>query len=98
VGLGSGAILGSTLGWEAPFTLWGVLNVAAVFIGLALLRGRQAPTAEPPPTVNYATILRDVRYWLVPIAIGGATFNIISNFGPILMQEGYYLTPGLSGV
>ena len=60
LGLGSGAVLGSTFGWEAPFLLWGVLNIAAVFIGLALLRGRRSPPVEPPPTVNYATILRDV--------------------------------------
>src|SRR5213593_1153618 len=98
LGLGSGAVLGSAFGWEAPFILWGVLNIGAVFMGFALLRGRPSPPVEPPPTVNYATILRDVRYWLVPIAIGGATFNIISNFGPILMQDGYQLTPALSGV
>src|SRR2546428_1417719 len=98
LGMGGGAILGSAVGWQAPFILWGVLNIAAVALGLPLVRGRPSPPVEPPPTVNYTTILRDVRYWLVPIAIGGATFNIISNFGPILMRDGYHLTPALSGV
>src|SRR5207245_9677911 len=30
LGMGSGAILGSAVGWQAPFILWGVLNIAAV--------------------------------------------------------------------
>src|SRR2546426_6167044 len=98
LGMGSGAILGSAAGWQAPFILWGALNIVAMAVGLALVRGHPSPPAEPAARVDYRAILRAVRYWLLPIAIAGATFNIISNFGPILMHDGYGLPDAVSGV
>jgi len=98
LGMGSGALLGSAYGWEAPFYLWGALNLAAVLLGLILVRGRRSPPVAPSARVDYRAVIRDVRFWILPIAIGGAAFNIISNFGPILMHDGYGLPDALSGV
>ncbi len=98
LGMGSGALLGSAYGWEMPFYLWGALNIVAVILGLALVRGRRSPPVEATARVDYWAVIRDVRLWLLPIAIGGATFNIISTFGPILMHDGYNLSDALSGV
>jgi MFS family permease len=48
--------------------------------------------------VGYRAILRDVRYWLLPIAIGGATFNVISTFGPPLVQRKFLQSDAVAGV
>ena len=98
LGMGTGAVLGSEVGWQAPFLLWGALNLAAIALGLWLVRGRRSPPVEPPARVDYREVLRGVRYWMLPIALGGAAFNIISTFGPILMHDGYGLPDGVSGV
>jgi predicted MFS family arabinose efflux permease len=98
LGMGTGAVLGSEVGWQAPFLLWGALNLAAIALGLWLVRGRRSPPVEPPQRVDYREVLRGVRYWMLPIALGGAAFNIISTFGPILMHDGYGLSDGVSGV
>jgi MFS family permease len=98
LGIGSGALLGSAFGWEFPFVLWGVLNLLAVGVGFSLVRGHRSPPVDPPAPVDYRALLRDLRYWLLPIALAGAIFNIIANFGPILMHRGYGLSDASSGV
>lgn len=97
LGMGTGALLGA-IAWELPFLVWGALNILAAVALVAAVRGRRSPPVENPERVDYRAVLRDVRYWLLPIAIGGATFNVLSNFGPILMHAGYGLSPELSGV
>ena len=98
LGMGSGALLGSAVGWQAPFILWGALNLVAVPLGIWLVRGRRSPPVEPPEPVDYRQVLHDLRYWMLPIALGGAAFNIISTFGPILMHDGYALPDAVAGV
>lgn len=101
LGMASGALLGSAFGWRAPFLLWGLLNLVAVAIGLGLAKGRSNANphaAGPIGRVDYRSVLHDVRYWIFPIAIGGAAFNIISSFGPVLMKDGFGQTDAVSGV
>jgi MFS family permease len=99
LGMASGAVLAVAAGWQSPFALWGGLNLLAVAIGLTLVRGRSSP---PPPgqgfTRNYVGILRDVRLWLLPLAVGGAVFNIFSFFGPLLLYEKFGVPKDLAGV
>jgi len=99
LGMGSGAVLGSAFGWQVPFVLWGVLNLVAVGLGLYLVRGRRSPPREASRgRVDYRSILRDVRYWLLPIAIGGAAFTVISTFGPSLVQRKFLQSDAVAGV
>ncbi len=97
LGMGSGAFLGAWLGWQVPFLLWGVLNLVAVATGLQLVRGRSSPPVSDPAPVDYLAVLRDVRYWLLPIAIGGAIFNIVSNFGPVLLHDRFLVPDAYAG-
>ena len=99
LGMGSGAILGSAVGWQAPFLLWGALNLAAVALGLLLVRGRKSPPPPRSPSrVAYGPLLRDVRYWILPIALGGAVFNVVSNFGPVLVRDKFGEPDATAGV
>src|SRR5256886_9441435 len=87
------------IGWQSPFVLWGGLNLLAVAVGLSLARGRSSPPPQSVPSAqNYLGVLRDVRLWLLPLALGGAVFNIFSYFGPLLLHEKFGLPSDLSGV
>jgi len=99
LGMGSGAVLAVAIGWQSPFVLWGGLNLLAVAVGLSLARGRSSPPPQSVPSArNYLGVLRDVRLWLLPLALGGAVFNIFSYFGPLLLHEKFGLPSDLSGV
>lgn len=99
LGMGTGAVLGSALGWQVPFVVWGILNLLAVGLGLFLVRPRGRPSPQPTPRrVEYRAILRDARYWLLPIAIGGAAFNVISIFGPVLVRTKFLQSDAFAGV
>ncbi len=99
LGMASGAVLAVAVGWQSPFILWGGLNLLAVAIGLSLARGRASPPSAPVASArSYLGVLRDVRLWLLPLALGGAVFNIFSYFGPLLLHEKFGLASDVSGV
>ncbi len=43
-------------------------------------------------------MLRDVRLWLLPLALGGAAYNIVSYFGPLLLVTKFSLAKDAAGV
>lgn len=95
LGMASAAVLGVWLGWQSPFLAWGAINLLAVAVGLSLARGHPSPPppASPLTIPEYFGVLRDVRLWLLPLALGGASYNVMANFGPLLL----YHTFGVSG-
>ena len=98
LGMASGAVLAVAFGWASPFLLWGGINLLAVAVGLWLVRGRPSPPpahADPP---DYRGMLRKVRLWLFPLALGGAAFNVFSTFGPPLLHHRFGLADDVSGV
>src|SRR5207245_681644 len=77
LGIASSAILAVAFGWQWPFLLWGGINLAGVAVGLSLSRGRPSPPHLAPRSISdYVGVLRDVRRWLLPLALVGAVFNI----------------------
>jgi MFS family permease len=98
LGMASAAVLGATLGWQWPFILWGSLNLVAVAAALFLVRGRSARPAAPSERADYVAMLVDVRFWLFPLALGGASFAIFSAFGPPLLQDRFGFSDAAAGV
>jgi MFS family permease len=98
LGMGTGAALALAAGWRSPFLLWGGVNLAAVAIGLALVRGRRSPPAASRERADYAPIVRDVRWWLFPLALGGAAFTVFTTFGPYLLTRKFGLDDRAAGI
>lgn len=94
LGTASAAVLGVAIAWQLPFLLWGAANLAAVAIGLWLVRGHPSPpvTEARPKMADVLRSLRDVRLWLLPLAVGSVSYNVIAFFTPLLFQNVYGLS------
>jgi MFS transporter, FSR family, fosmidomycin resistance protein len=89
LGMATTSVVAVSLGgWQVPFLLWGIINLAAVALGLRLLRHYRSPFRDPQPTQpDYRRLIREVRPWLFLIALGGAAFTIFTTFGPLLLHH-----------
>src|SRR5207244_8634802 len=99
LGIASSAVLAVALGWQSPFLLWGGINLAAVAVGVSVSRGRSSPPHLASRAISdYVGVLRDVRRWLLPLALVGAVFNIVAFFRPLLLNSKFGLPANLAGV
>ncbi|MGQ0797346.1 MAG: MFS transporter [Methanobacteriota archaeon] len=98
LGLASAAVLGAGVAWQAPFVVWGVLNLAAVAIVLAIVPRRRLPPPRPAARADYLGMARDVRLWLFPLGLGGASFVIFTSFGPPLLKDKFGFSDAASGI
>ena len=88
LGMATTSVIAVAFGWQVPFLLWGGINLGAVALGLWLVRNHRAPTGpRERPKRDYVQMIRDVRLWLFPLALGGAAFSIFSTFGPLLLHH-----------
>jgi FSR family fosmidomycin resistance protein-like MFS transporter len=88
LGMATTSIVAFASGWRAPFLLWGGINLAAVLVSTWLVRKRRPPVVPTEELKrDYWKMLRDVRLWLFPLALGGAAFTIFSTFGPLLLHH-----------
>lgn len=100
LGMATGAVLGFVLVWYAPFLLWGAINLLAVAIGWSLFRNDPTPppASAPPKWGDLVVTLRDVRWWIIPLAVGSISYNVISYFGPLVLSLHFGLRPDLAGL
>jgi MFS family permease len=100
LGTATGAFLGIAGKWQAAFLAWGATNLIAVALGLVLVRGHPSPpVARSPPQWNDLwRSLRDVKWWLLPLAIGSVSYNVIALFGPQLLHKVYGVDAGVAGL
>ena len=100
LGMASGAAMGAVIGWQSPFLLWGPANLGAVVLGIALTRPhRWAPRAATPPGGrDLAPALWDVPRWSLPLAVGSVSYNVISYFGPLLLNTRFGLDAFWAGL
>lgn len=100
LGTATGATAGLLGGWQWAFVVWGAANLVAVALGLLLVRGHPSPPVAQSPTTRQDlwSSLRDVRFWLLPLAIGSVSYNVIAFFGPLLLHDVYGLDAGFAGL
>lgn len=98
LGMGTSAVIAVAWGWPSPFLLWGGINLAAVAIGTWLVRGRRSPRQGAGEPRDYRSLVRDVRLWLFPLGLGGASFSIFTTFGPPLLKNRFGLEDAAAGI
>ncbi len=88
-------ILALQFGWAGPFLLWGVASLAASLLGWAITRSveyRPNPLTAPPLS-HLPHQIRGIGRWILPLAIGGASYNITNSFGPLLLARDLHFSP-----
>lgn len=81
LGITSSGMLGFHLGWRAPFYFWGSVNLAAASVGYVITRGQRQ--AKPSTSASGRKSLLRLVPWIFPLAVSGAVFTIVTNFGPL---------------
>lgn len=92
----SSGFLGEALGWKAPCFLWAGLNVLAVILGIAYVRGAEVlgQTAGSMGKVPPVRTMLKMSALVLPIASGGALYQVTSYFGPINLVSMHGWTAG----
>ncbi len=100
LGTATGALFGVAGNWSAAFVIWGVVNLGAVAFGLAMVRGHPSPPVARGPTQwpDLWRALWDVRFWLLPLAVGSVGYNVIALFEPLLLHYVYGVDAGVAGL
>ncbi len=100
LGTATGAGAGLVWGWQWAFVVWGAVNLIAVAIGLALVRGHPSPPLVHEPTTvrDLLRSLGDVAFWFLPLAIGSVSYNVIALFAPLLLHDLYGVNAGVAGM
>ncbi len=85
VALATSGFLGDLFTWKAPCILWAGLNTAAVLLGVFVVEESTITTRieKARPTIAPRATLRKMLYLVLPIATGGALYQVTSYFGPI---------------
>jgi len=87
LGMATTSIVAFALGWQWPFLLWGGINLGAAAVASWLVRHHRAPPSPTGLKPDYVQMIRDVKLWIFPLALGGAAFSIFSTFGPPLLHH-----------
>ncbi|MBI5001399.1 MAG: MFS transporter [Euryarchaeota archaeon] len=88
-------LLGALLGWQSAFVLWGAICLAAALTGLGLgIASEERPRVGLGSEPSWSWTFRRVAPLIVPLTIGGAGYNIIVNYAPLMFGDAYGLGIG----
>jgi MFS family permease len=95
VAMASSGFLGEMYSWKAPCVLWALMNLAAVLLGLTMVKETSAPmiTLQVAPRSSRET-LRKMLIFVPAIITGGALYQITSTFGPLNLTSTEIWKPG----
>jgi FSR family fosmidomycin resistance protein-like MFS transporter len=85
VALATSGYLGEAFGWKAPCVLWAVLNFVAIALGTAAIRAEPLEKTRTTTTTKrpIAETLKKVAPLSIPVAAGGALYQVTSYYGPV---------------
>jgi len=85
VAMASSGFLGEAFGWKTPCLLWAVMNLGAIVAGMYVVKGH--PKDESVVTKKEPIAIRQtfnkMAMLTLPIATGGAIYQVTSYFGPV---------------
>ena len=87
--------LGTIFDWQSSFALWGAICLSAAFVGIALNIGAEEDSAlgrlVGHNDLSWREAARRIGILIVPLTVGGAGYNIIINYAPLMLQRLYGL-------
>jgi FSR family fosmidomycin resistance protein-like MFS transporter len=96
IALGTSGFLGEMFGWQTPCLIWAGMNLLGVALGLMFTGRPDRPTVERTPTVRTTTrsTMLKIGMLTVPIATGGALYQVTSYYGPLNLTAMHDWTAG----
>ena len=85
----STGFLAQYFGWQVPLLLWGVLNLAAVGIGLSFSKGT-SESVQPPPEeerVSWLETIGKLKAFMPVIILGGMAWGVTLGYAPSLFNH-----------
>ena len=96
----STGFLAQYFGWRIPLLIWGVVNLAAVGIGLSISRGTEEPT--PPPDseerVSWVETIGKLRTFMPIIILGGMAWGVTLGYAPSLFNHKLGISMSNTGI
>lgn len=96
VAMASSGFLGEAFGWKTPCLLWAAMNLAAIVAGVYAVRGHASGgnhTSRKAP-ISIRQTFRKMVMLTLPIATGGAIYQVTSYFGPVNLTTLHGWTAG----
>jgi FSR family fosmidomycin resistance protein-like MFS transporter len=90
--------LGAIFNWQSSFALWSAICLAAALVGIGMnvVREEPAPAGRriEETDLTWREAASRLGVLFIPLAVGGAGYNIIVNFAPLMLQDEYGLAIG----
>ncbi|MCU0860252.1 MAG: MFS transporter [Thermoplasmata archaeon] len=96
VAMASSGFLGEAFGWKTPCLLWAAMNLAAIVAGMYVVRGHAggANHSSTRAPISIRQTFRKMVVLTLPIATGGAIYQVTSYFGPVNLTTLHGWTAG----
>lgn len=96
VALGTSGFLGETFGWQVPCLIWAGMNLLGVVMGLLLTTHPHTVTEKKERTSRTSTksTMLKIGVLTLPIATGGALYQVTSYYGPLNLTAMHDWTAG----
>jgi MFS family permease len=85
----STGLLAQFFGWKMPLVLWGIINLAAVAVGLTVSRGTigAAEIRETSGAVSWRETIGRLRSFMPVIILGGMAWGVTLGYAPSLFNH-----------
>jgi len=96
----STGFLAQYFGWRTPLVIWGIVNLAAVGIGLSISRGTEEPAlaGADDGRVSWFETIRALRPFVPVIILGGMAWGVTLGYAPSLFNHRFGISMSGTGI
>jgi MFS family permease len=96
IAMASSGFLGEAFGWKTPCMLWAAMNLVAILAGMYVVKGhpKDTPVAAKKEPIAIRQTFSKMAMLTLPIATGGAIYQVTSTFGPVNLTTVYGWSAG----
>jgi FSR family fosmidomycin resistance protein-like MFS transporter len=96
----STGFLAQYFGWRIPLLLWGIINLAAVGVGLSISRGTSEPARAQTDEgrVSWLETIGRLRAFMPVIILGGMAWGVTLGYAPSLFNHKFGISMSGTGI